>query len=75
MKRYIGLTDDPTRRRIDHGEPAGWAVIASFDDEDEARAWKSKMLEIPGYQGDADETGWRYGYSFTPAGSDEPPAR
>jgi hypothetical protein len=63
MARYVGLTDDPARRKREHGDPADWSQ-RPFTSEREARAWEQQMLAA-GYQGGGGGQGWRYGYTYT----------
>jgi hypothetical protein len=62
--KYIGLTDDPNRRRQDHGNPYDWWEC-SFTSEDEARAWEKDMLSNPDHTGIPGGEGWRFGYIYT----------
>ena len=64
MTWYVGLTDDPERRRAEHGNPSDWQQT-QFSTEAEARAWEAKYVGKPGYQGDTGGAGWRYGYWYT----------
>jgi len=64
MKWYVGLTDDPDRRRTEHGNPADWQQ-ARFDTEAAARTWEAQYFAKPGYQGGTGGGGWRYGYWYT----------
>jgi len=61
--KYAGLTDDPDRRKIQHGNPKDWAQ-KKFTTEKEARAWEKSMLE-GGYKGGTGGAGWKYGYIYT----------
>jgi len=63
MATYVGLTDDPVRRKREHGNPDDWWQC-SFASESEARAWEVMMLTA-GYQGGPGGQGWRYGYTYT----------
>lgn len=63
MARYAGLTDDPERRKKEHGNPTDWWQ-RSFSTESEARAWEKDMLSR-GYSGDVGGAGWHYGYTFS----------
>lgn len=63
MARYVGLTDDPDRRKSEHGNPTDWWQ-RSFSTEREARDWEKDMLSR-GYLGDTGGAGWRYGYTFS----------
>ncbi len=62
--KYVGLTDDPARRRQEHGNPTDWQQ-QSFSTETEARDWERRMLAQPGYTGGPGGDGWRYGYTYT----------
>ncbi|HEC78678.1 MAG: hypothetical protein ACTSQ8_12710 [Candidatus Helarchaeota archaeon] len=62
--KYVGLTDDPVRRRQEHGDPSDWKQW-SFNSEDEARRWEQQMLSLPDYTGGPGGEGWRYGYTYT----------
>ncbi len=62
--KYVGLTDDPSTRKIQHGNPKDWWQ-RSFKNEAEARAWEKSMLARPGYKGGPGGKGWRYGYTYT----------
>lgn len=61
---YVGLTDDPERRKREHGYPSDFSVVREFTSEDEARQWEKKML-AQGHQGDTGGAGWNYGYTFS----------
>ena len=63
MTWYVGLTDDPARRRSEHGNPLDWQQT-TFATETEARAWEAKYVGQPGYQGGAGGSGWHYGYWY-----------
>jgi hypothetical protein len=60
---YVGLTDEPDRRKQEHGNPADWRHCA-FSSEAQARAWEKRML-AQGYRGGPGGDGWRYGYTYT----------
>ncbi len=62
--KYVGLTNNPERRKAEHGDPRDWRQ-KQFEKEEEARAWEADMLEHPGYQGGPGGKGWRYGYVYT----------
>ena len=64
MAWYVGLTDDPERRRTEHGNPPDWRHVG-FTDEATARAWEAKYVALAGYQGGPGGAGWRYGYWYT----------
>lgn len=61
---YVGLTDDPARRRVEHGDPPDWQQT-SFQTEAQARAWEASCVGRPGFRSGAGGTGWRYGYWYT----------
>ena len=65
MTWYVGLTDNPDRRRQEHGNPPDWHQTAPFPGEPDARAWEAKYVGRPGYQGAPGGPGWRYGYWYT----------
>ena len=62
---YVGLTNDPTRRRREHGNPRDWQQTAPFASEVAARAWEARSVGRPGIQGGPGGAGWRYGYCYT----------
>lgn len=62
--KYAGLTDDPARRKVEHGNPTDWLVVKSFTSEPVARAWEQSMMDA-GYSGDTGGAGWKYGYTYT----------
>jgi hypothetical protein len=64
--RYAGLTNDPDRRKREHGNTLDFQVVRQFGAEDEARLWEERML-AQGYAGDAAGAGWRFGYTYTVA--------
>jgi hypothetical protein len=61
--RYAGLTDDPERRKKEHGNPKDFRVIRQFNTEIEAREWEKQMLS-QGHRGDTGGAGWKYGYTY-----------
>jgi hypothetical protein len=63
MTWYVGLTDDPNRRRAEHGNPPDWQQTA-FNAEEDARTWEASYVGKPGYLGDTGGAGWRYGYWY-----------
>jgi hypothetical protein len=65
MAWYVGLTDDPARRRVEHGSPSDWQQTGPFATEAAARAWEAQYVGKPGYQGGPGGSGWRYGYWYT----------
>jgi hypothetical protein len=48
--KYVGLTDDPTTRKIQHANPADWS-LRRFSSEKEVRDWERNLISQPGYQG------------------------
>ncbi len=65
MATYVGLTDDPVKRRVDHGSPQDWRQIGPFPNQDAARAWEKQELTKPNTRGGPGGAGWRYGYWYT----------
>jgi len=64
MTWYVGLTDDPDRRRVEHGSPSDWTQT-QFSTEAVARAWEANYVGKAGYQGGPGGAGWRFGYWYT----------
>lgn len=62
--RYVGLTDNPAQRKLDHGNSFDWRVVREFTTEDEARKWEKGLLLL-GYQGGTGGKDWKYGYTYT----------
>jgi hypothetical protein len=62
--KYVGLTDDPVRRRTEHGNPVDW-VYQPLESELHARMWERMMLSQPGHMGGTGGAGRRYGYVYT----------
>ncbi len=62
---YVGLTDDLSRRKVEHGNPPDWRGFNQFSSEEAARDWESRWLAQRGYTGGPGGTGWRYGYMYT----------
>lgn len=62
--KYVGLTDNPSRRKAEHGNPSDWWQ-RSFSKESEARVWEKLMIAKPGYKGGTGGDGWKYGYTYT----------
>ena len=62
--RYVGLTDEPKRRKQEHGNPNDFRVMQQFTSELAARQWESRML-AQGYGEDTSGKGWKYGYTFS----------
>lgn len=65
MTWYVGLTDDPARRRQEHGNPIDWGQTSMFGTELAARAWEKSYVSKSGYQGGPGGSGWHYGYWYT----------
>ena len=62
--RYVGLSNDPKRRKQEHENPSDFRIIKKFTSEASARQWEKKML-AKGYDGDTGGKGWKYGYTFS----------
>ena len=62
--KYVGLTDNLSRRKAEHGNPSDWWQC-SFKTEPGARKWEKEMLAKPGHTGGTGGDGWRYGYTYT----------
>ena len=62
--RYAGLTDEPKRRKQEHGNPGDFRVMQQFTSETAAKQWESRML-AQGYEEDTSGKGWKYGYTFS----------
>lgn len=62
--KYVGLTNDPDRRKQEHGNPPDFRVVRQFQSEIEARVWEKQML-ARGYRGDTGGAGWKFGYTYT----------
>ena len=65
MAHYIGLTDDPAKRKQEHGHPTDWQQIGPFMSEQVARDWEKQCVAQPGYLGNPGGGGWKYGYWYT----------
>ena len=63
--RYVGLTDDPERRRNEHNNPPDWRIERRFTSEREARQWEANELSRPGHCGGTGGEGWHVGYKYT----------
>lgn len=63
-KIYVGLTDDPDRRRAEHGNPDDFRVTGPFSYHSVARAWERHMI-ARGCVGGSGGAGCRYGYTYT----------
>ena len=44
MTWYVGLTDDPARRRVEHGNPPDWQLTTLFASEEAARRWEASYV-------------------------------
>ncbi|MCG8435322.1 MAG: hypothetical protein MJA83_14955 [Gammaproteobacteria bacterium] len=64
MTKYVGLTDDPERRKREHGNPLDWWEYR-FETEQQARRWERNMLAREGFVGQPGGRGWHYGYVYT----------
>jgi len=64
MTWYVGLTDNPERRKTEHGNPKDWGQT-QFALEADARAWEKKYVGQQGYQGGPGGAGWRYRYWYS----------
>ncbi len=62
---YVGLTDDPDRRKAEHGNPKDWRIAERFKSEAKAREWERDQVKRHGQCGDTGGAGWRYGYKYT----------
>jgi hypothetical protein len=62
--KYAGLTDDPERRKKEHGSPSDFKVEREFASEDVARVLEKGMI-ARGCTGDTGGAGWRYGSTFS----------
>ena len=65
MTWYVGLTDDPDRRRAEHGNPPDWRQTGPFASEAAVRAWEAQYVGKAGYQGGPGGSGWQYGYWYS----------
>jgi hypothetical protein len=65
MTVYVGLTDSPELRRLEHGDPPDWHQTSPFTSEKAARNWEAQYAGQPGFQSEPGGTGWRYGYWYT----------
>ncbi|MFH1653524.1 MAG: hypothetical protein ABIE74_05665 [Pseudomonadota bacterium] len=65
---YVGLTNDPDQRKIQHGNPSDWKVYGPFSSEIAARIWEKDAIS-KGYQGGPGGEGWKWGYTYTITGS------
>ena len=62
---FVGLTDDPIRRRRELGDPPDWIVEHWFWKESEAQAWARAEAQRPEHSPAPTGNGWRFGYKFT----------
>ncbi len=63
MFYYVGLTDDPQRRKGDIENPLEWG-IKEFDSEAAAKSWKAKYLAQSGYVEDKPGSAGLFGYWY-----------
>ena len=61
--KFVGLTDDPAKRKVEHNNPSDWTQ-RSFSTEEEARKWAKELLERPEYETGPGDLGWRFGYTY-----------
>ncbi len=64
VMRYAGLTDEPKRRKLEHGNPRDFRIMQQFTSETAARQWERRML-AQGYEEDTIGKSWKYGYTFS----------
>ena len=64
VMRYAGLTDEPEKRKREHGNPSDFRIIQQFISEAAARQWVRRML-AQGCDDDTGGKGWKYGYTFS----------
>lgn len=62
--RYAGLSDDPKRRKQEHGNPRDFRIMQQFTSEASARMWEKRML-AKGYEADTAGKGWKFGYTYS----------
>jgi len=62
--RYAGLSDDPKRRKQEHGNPRDFRIMQQFTSEASARMWEKRML-AKGCEGDTGGKGWKFGYTYS----------
>ena len=62
---FVGLTDNPIRRRAELGDPPDWRVEHWFPKESDARAWERAEVVRPAHGAAPTGQGWRFGYKFT----------
>jgi uncharacterized membrane protein YkvA (DUF1232 family) len=62
---FVGLTDNPIRRRAELGDPPDWRVEHWFRQESDARAWEQVEVRRPSHRPAPEGPGWRFGYKFT----------
>jgi len=60
---HIGLTDDPDRRKIEHGNPKTWYQWEA-DSEPVAKGVESYLVHNTKMQGETGGAGWKYVYMF-----------
>ena len=61
--KFVGLTDEPAKRKQSHGTPYDWTQ-RTFENEKEARDWEKQMID-QGCKGGNGGPGWKYGYTYT----------
>jgi hypothetical protein len=61
---YIGLTDNPLKKKLQHGSPEDWCQTGPFISEQAAKDWKKQYLGKPGFRVKPGGEGWKYGYWF-----------
>jgi hypothetical protein len=61
--KFVGLTDDPAKRKVEHNNPSDWTQ-RSFSTEEEARKWAKELLDTPDYETGPGDLGWRFGYTY-----------
>jgi hypothetical protein len=64
VMKYAGLTDEPKRKKLEHGNPRDFRVMQQFTSETAARQWERRMT-AQGYEEDTIGKGWKYGYTFS----------
>ncbi|MDP8209012.1 MAG: hypothetical protein P9L92_20280 [Candidatus Electryonea clarkiae] len=64
MAQYVGLTDDPEKRKELHGNPEDWELMDPFENEREARNWEM-LKRISGFKGGERTGEWKYGFIYT----------
>jgi len=62
--KYAGLTDEPKKRKQEHGNPDDFRIVQQFTNETAARQWEKRMIN-QGCEKDTIGKGWKYGYIFS----------